>query len=165
MRLQPDGVVITEKMSERTGKNVGDTIELENSDHKTGTFTITGVVENYVENYVYLTGELYEQQFGQHPDYKLVAAHTADTSQQGRDALSAKLFELDCVSGVSFTDDLKASFSNMMQKIDTIVVVLIVCAGLLAFVVLYNLTNINITEREKEIATIKAKYMDSVVFP
>ena len=59
------------------------------------------------------------------------------------------------MSGVSFTDDLKASFSNMMQKIDTIVVVLIVCAGLLAFVVLYNLTNINITEREKEIATIK----------
>ena len=101
-----------------------------------------------------MTGELYEEQFGRHPDYTLVAAHTADASQQARDALSAELFDLDCVSGVSFTDDVKTSFSGMMQKIDTIVVVLIVCAGLLAFVVLYNLTNINITEREKEIATI-----------
>ena len=155
VELQPDGVVITEKMSERTGKGVGDAIELENSDHRMGTFTITGVVENYVENYVYMTGELYEEQFGRHPDYTLVAAHTADASQQARDALSAELFDLDCVSGVSFTDDVKTSFSGMMQKIDTIVVVLIVCAGLLAFVVLYNLTNINITEREKEIATIK----------
>ncbi len=153
--LTGDGIVITEKMSERTGKGIGDTIELQNGDKKTGTFTITGVVENYVENYVYLTADLYAEQFGEQPEYTMIAATTADNSQQARDELSAELFELDCVSGVSFTEDLKTTFSSMMQKIDTIVVVIIFCAGLLAFVVLYNLTNINITEREKEIATIK----------
>ncbi len=153
--LSPDGIIITEKMSERTGKGIGDTIELQNKDKKTGTFTITGVVENYVENYVYLCEDLYTQQFGESPEYTGIAVLLEEDSQESRDALSAELFELDCVSGVSFTADLKATFSNMMQKIDTIVVVIIICAGLLAFVVLYNLTNINITEREKEIATIK----------
>ena len=153
--LTQNGIVITEKMSERTGKGIGDTIELQNGDKKTGTFTITGVVENYVENYVYMTEDLYAEQFGEKPEYTMIAATTADNSQDARDALSAELFELDCISGVSFTEDLKATFSSMMQKIDTIVVVIIFCAGLLAFVVLYNLTNINITEREKEIATIK----------
>ena len=153
--LSSDGIVITEKMSERTGKGVGDTIELQNMDKKTGTFTITGVVENYVENYVYLCEDLYTEQFGEKPEYTNIAVLLNEDTQESRDALSAELFELDGVSGVSFTADLKATFSNMMQKIDTIVVVIIICAGMLAFVVLYNLTNINITEREKEIATIK----------
>ena len=142
-------------MSERTGKGIGDTIELQNMDKKTGTFTITGVVENYVENYVYLCEDLYTEQFGEKPEYTNIAVLLNEDTQESRDALSAELFELDGVSGVSFTADLKATFSNMMQKIDTIVVVIIICAGMLAFVVLYNLTNINITEREKEIATIK----------
>ena len=124
-------------------------------DKKTGTFTITGVVENYVENYVYLCEDLYTEQFGEKPEYTNIAVLLNEDTQEIRDALSAELFELDGVSGVSFTADLKATFSNMMQKIDTIVVVIIICAGMLAFVVLYNLTNINITEREKEIATIK----------
>lgn len=153
--LDAEGVVITEKMAERTGVGVGDTIQLENNNRRTGNFVVTGVVENYVENYVYMTSSLYKEQFGQEPEFTMLAVHTTGRSQQERDELSSELFGLDAVAGVSFTDDLKASFTNMMQKIDTIVVVLIVSAGLLAFVVLYNLTNINITERTKEIATIK----------
>lgn len=148
------GVVITEKMSERTGYGVGDTFLLENNDGDKGEFTIAGVAENYVENYVYMSAETYERAYGEAPDFASVVARVG-TEKEHRDELSTALLVLDGVSGVSFTDDLKESFSSMMQKIDTIVVVLILSAAALAFVVLYNLTNINITEREKEIATIK----------
>lgn len=148
------GVVITEKMSERTGYGVGDTFLLENNDGDKGEFTIAGVAENYVENYVYMSAETYERAYGEAPDFASVVARVG-AEKEHRDELSTALLVLDGVSGVSFTDDLKESFSSMMQKIDTIVVVLILSAAALAFVVLYNLTNINITEREKEIATIK----------
>lgn len=147
-------VVITEKMSERTGYGVGDTFLLENNDGDKGEFTIAGVAENYVENYVYMSAETYARAYGEAPGFASVVARVG-TEKEHRDELSTALLALDGVSGVSFTDDLKESFSSMMQKIDTIVVVLILSAAALAFVVLYNLTNINITEREKEIATIK----------
>lgn len=147
-------VVITEKMSERTGYGVGDTLLLENNNGDKGEFTIAGVAENYVENYVYMSAETYARAYGEAPDFASVVARVG-TEKEHRDELSTALLALDGVSGVSFTDDLKESFSSMMQKIDTIVVVLILSAAALAFVVLYNLTNINITEREKEIATIK----------
>ena len=149
------GVVITEKMAERGGFNIGSQITLENADGDTGTFTVDGIAENYVENYVYLSAETYEHGFGAAPVFNTVLAISADPSGEGRDALSARLLGTDGVSSVSFTSDLKTSFSGMLQKIDIIVVVLIVAAGLLAYVVLYNLTNINIAERVKEIATIK----------
>ena len=149
------GVVITEKMSERADLKVGDQVTLENADGKTGTLRVDGIAENYVENYVYLSADTYEQAFGQAPEFTAVALHAHDTSAEGREALGTALLAESDVASVSFIDDLKASFNDMMQRIDIIVVVLIVCAGLLAFVVLYNLTNINITERTKEIATIK----------
>ena len=149
------GVVITEKMSERAHLDIGDSVTLKNTDGDSGTFTVAGIVENYVENYVYLSADTYRAGFGTAPQFTTLIAHAADDSAEGRSALSAELLGQNGVSGVSMVSDLKDSFSNMMEKIDTIVVVLIVSAGLLAFVVLYNLTNINIAERVKEIATLK----------
>ena len=149
------GVVITEKMSERADLKIGDQVTLENADGQAGTFRVDGIAENYVENYVYLSADTYEEAFGTAPVFKSIALHAHDSSEEGRAALGKALLAQDDVASVSFIEDLKSSFNNMMQKIDIIVVVLIVCAGLLAFVVLYNLTNINITERTKEIATIK----------
>ncbi|MEG1270672.1 MAG: FtsX-like permease family protein [Ruthenibacterium sp.] len=150
-----DGVVITEKMAERTGYGIGDMILLENNDHQKAEFRISGVVENYVENYVYMSADLYKTGYGKAPDFSMIVARAHDNAKEGRDLLSTALLKIDNIAAVNFTADIKDSFTNMMQKIDTIVVVLIVSAGLLAFVVLYNLTNINITERIKEIATIK----------
>ena len=150
-----EGVIITEKMSERTGYGVGDMISLENNDHQKAEFPIAGVAENYVENYVYMSADLYQAGYGKAPDFSMIVARTHDSSKAGRDLLSTKLLKIDNIAAINFTSDIKDSFTNMMQKIDTIVLVLIVSAGLLAFVVLYNLTNINITERVKEIATIK----------
>ncbi len=155
VEFSQEGIVITEKMSERGHLFVGDEVTLKNKDGKEGTFRVDGVVENYVENYVYMSAETYEKGFGTEPKFDMVVAHAADPSEEGRDALSEALLKSSEVSGVRMIEDLKQTFSNMMQKIDIIVVVLIISAGVLAFVVLYNLTNINITERTKEIATIK----------
>ena len=149
------GVVITELVSEQTGADVGDSVTLENADGAAASFQVTGVAENYVENYVYLSAETYEDGFGSQPAFTTVAAHLADDSEEARAALSERLLGLSQVSGVQMIADLKATFDDMMTNIDAIVVVLVAAAGMLAFVVLYNLTNINIAERVKEIATLK----------
>ncbi|MEG2082730.1 MAG: FtsX-like permease family protein, partial [Oscillospiraceae bacterium] len=150
-----DSVVITEKMSTRTGLSVGDEMILENKDDKPGRFTITGVAENYIENYVYMSKKTYEKGFSETLEPTTLVLKNASSSQENSDKLATAILEVEDISGISFVSTLKERFTNMMSKIDIIVVVLIVSAGALAFIVLYNLTNINITERVKEIATIK----------
>lgn len=117
--------------------------------------TVGGITENYVYNYIYMAPSLYRSSFGAEPDYNLVTAKVADESDANQDAVATALLGVDGVASVSFTTDVSRSFADIVKNIDYIVIVLIVSAGLLAFVVLYNLTNINITERQKEIATIK----------
>ncbi len=151
-----DTVLLTEKAAELLGVATGDTITVQRGDDpKQAEFTVGGIIENYVENYIYLSPELYEEGYHTQPEYSQTIAVVPDGSQENRDQITAAFLESDQVQAVSFTDDIKESFQNTIKSIDFIVIVLIVSAGLLAFVVLYNLTNINITERQKEIATIK----------
>ncbi len=121
----------------------------------TGTCTVTGVCEHYVSNYVYMSAATYQAAFGVAPTYNAVISRLADDSQETRDAISAELLEMDKVASLSFTEDNVAQVQNMLQSIDAVVVLIIVCAACLAFVVLYNLSSINVAERVKEIATIK----------
>ena len=154
--FEKDTVLLTEKAAERLGVAVGDTITVQrNDDHRQAEFTVGGVVENYVQNYIYLSPALYEEGYHTQPEMNQTIAVVPDGSQENRDRITSAFLESDQVQAVSFTDDIKDSFQNTIKSIDFIVIVLIVSAGLLAFVVLYNLTNINITERQKEIATIK----------
>ena len=118
-------------------------------------FTVTGICEHYVYNYVYMSAASYEQGFGHAPDWNAVMSQLADPSQQGREAVSSVLLGMDEVASLTFTADTEAMVLNMLKSIDAVVALIIVCAASLAFVVLYNLTNINIAERVKEIATIK----------
>lgn len=150
-----DTVLVTEKMANNLGLRTGSTITIQNADGVKADFTVGGVVENYVYAYVYLSPELYRTGFGSDPEFTQIIAKVPDVSQQNRDSISSELLQSDQVSAAQFTNDLSESFSDIVKNIDYIVMVLIVCAGLLAFIVLYNLTNINITERQKEIATIK----------
>mgnify|MGYP002542709923 CR=1 FL=1 len=150
-----EGVLLTEKLATKLGVKAGDVLTLEDGDNRTAQVTVSGITENYVYNYIYITPSLYRSVFGSEPDYNLVAAKVTDDSKTNRDALATALLEVDGVASVSFTTDISRSFDDIVKNIDYIVIVLIVSAGLLAFVVLYNLTNINITERQKEIATIK----------
>ena len=153
--LGQQGVVVTEKMAKTLGVKAGDTITLTNSDDKTADFTVSGVCEHYVSNYVYLSPAVYEAGFGEAPAYNAIMSILPEDTQEARYTLSADLLAMDNVASLNFTQDNVNQVLNMLNSIDAVVVLIIVCAASLAFVVLYNLSNINIAERVKEIATIK----------
>ena len=163
--LGEDGVVLTEKLAKTLGVQAGDTVTLENGDEKTGTFTVSGVCEHYVSNYVYMSAATYAAGFGEEVSYNAILSKLTDDSQQTRNAVSTQLLEMDNVASLTFTEDSITQVLNMLNSIDAVVVLIIVCAACLAFVVLYNLSNINIAERVKEIATIKVLgFYDREVF-
>ena len=151
-----NSVIISEKLAERQHLNVGDTITVQNQDEVEASFTVTDICENYVYHYLYLPAAAYEAAFGEPMEVNAVLCKLPEgETAVDEDALTTDLLKCRDVAGASFTTELSHSFANTIQSINYIVIVLIVSAGALAFVVLYNLTNINITEREKEIATIK----------
>lgn len=150
-----DSVVLTEKLAETLGVKAGDTVEIGSADGKRANFTVTGVAENYLTGYLFMSEKTYEAAYGETPEYKLVIASVPDESAETRDAVSRRVLESDHILLVQFSETIRESFSNTVKNIDYIVIVLIVSAGILAMIVLYNLTNINICERTKELATIK----------
>ena len=153
--LTDDGIVLTEKLAKTLGAAAGDTVTLKNADGDAAQFTVSGVCEHYIGNYAYITPAVYTAAFGKAPGYNAVLSTLRDESQQSRDAISGKLLDMDTVVSLTFTQDAVKQVLNMLRSIDAVVVLIIVCAAMLAFVVLYNLSNINIAERVKEIATIK----------
>ena len=153
--LQEDGIIITEKLAKTLGIQAGDSITLQNEDEEKGSFTVTGVCEHYVSNYVYMSAATYEAGFQKAPSYNAAISKMPDDSQTVRDQVSAVLLDNDHVASLTFTADNVKQVLNMLNSIDAVVVLIIVCAAGLAFVVLYNLSNINVAERVKEIATIK----------
>lgn len=148
----PGEAVITHKMAEDFGICVGDTITLTDSDQHKLTAVVSGISQNFIYNYVYLAPETYASQLRE-PEYK--TAHILLAEGEDVHQLSADIMKLDGISTVTVNEDSVERFSGMMASLDYIVVVVILCAAALAFIVLYNLTNINITERVREIATIK----------
>ena len=153
--LQEDGIVVTEKLAKTLGIQAGDSITLQNEDEEKASFTVTGVCEHYVSNYVYMSASTYEAGFKKAPSYNAALSKMPDDSQTVRDQVSAMLLDMDHVASLTFTQDNVKQVLNMLNSIDAVVVLIIVCAAGLAFVVLYNLSNINVAERVKEIATIK----------
>ena len=153
--LQEDGIIITEKLAKTLGIQAGDSITLQNEDEEKASFTVTGVCEHYVSNYVYMSAATYEACFQKAPVYNAAISKMPDDSQTVRDQVSAVLLDNDHVASLTFTADNVKQVLNMLNSIDAVVVLIIVCAAGLAFVVLYNLSNINVAERVKEIATIK----------
>ena len=146
------GVIISRGLAQALRIRVGDAITLGNETHKVEA-TVEGVFENYVYNYVYLTADTYEAVFSEPPQYETAWV----TLRQDVDAhaASAALAGYKKTASVSLNEDFRSRVNTMMQSLTYIVLVVVVCAAALAFIVLYNLTNINITEREREIATIK----------
>lgn len=153
--LTDDGIVVTEKFAERLKLSTGDSVTVENTDGKKATFPITGIAENYVENYIYLTPENYERAYGTTPTPNSVLGTLAEGAADEDEAFSAALLDVSGVAGFTWMSVMRRSLDDTIESINYVVYVVILCAGMLAFVVLYNLLNINITERTKEIATIK----------
>ena len=149
-----NSVVLTEKAAETLGVKAGDTVELDVDGAKV-TFTLTGVTENYLGSSLYVGIDVWEEVTGQTPEWNQVFAKTLCTDADQRSQLSEDLLGRDDVQSAIFTADSSKVFSDAISNINNVVVVIIICAALLAVVVLYNLININIGERKKELATIK----------
>lgn len=145
--------VLTEKTAENLGIEVGDQVVLRDNDMNSFTVTVSGLCENFVYNYIYIDRETYEKQLGKEPEYR--SAYGAVKEGVDVHEAAAAVSDREYVLSVSVTEDMRGRIATMMESMDYIVLLIIVCAGSLAFIVLYNLTNINITERIREIATIK----------
>ena len=159
LQLDGEGAIISEKLARQLGVSVGDTVQLYDEDD-IGNLTgqphdarVAGIMENYVSQYVYVTAQVYRDMMGQEPSFSTVYASLPGGAD--RDAFSDDTLALDDVKTVTYNDETIDSYRTMLKTVDSVVVVLVVAAALLAFVVLYNLTNINITERSREIATLK----------
>ena len=150
---EKEGAIITEKLGTMLGLKAGDTLTLRDSDNRTYALEIAGVSENYASHFVYISAEYYEEIFGKAPEYNAVIVDLADRDDWA--ATSEKLLAGGTVQMVSSDAELLAQYMNITDNLGYVVAVLIVSAGLLAFVVQYNLSNINITERTREIATLK----------
>ncbi len=150
-----NAAVITEKTAEQLNLSVGDSIQIETEDGDIATVQITGITENYIETYLYVGSAVYKDIFPDPPEFKTLYVRTNPSCTYTDDEYSAAFLKSDEVIYVMSANSLQINFMNALSSIDTIVLVLIACAGALALIVLYNLTNINIGEREKELATLK----------
>ena len=154
VELDGSGVVIDEKLSELLDVSVGDTITLEGDQRVEA--VVADITENYVYHYVYLTRDLYTQLYGE--DYQnnvMLLAYQDGMGVDVSNQTSETLMKMDGVASYSYIATIRDSFKDSMDAINYAVVIIIVAAAALAFVVLYNLTNINITERRSELATLK----------
>ena len=153
--LEENGVLITEKMAKVLGVGKGDTMTIEIDDTNHVTTTVQGVVENYANHYVYMLPDTYQELFGEVQEYNMLWGSYSVEDEDTEDEMITKIIENEHVITVQLMRDLMHSFDTTLQALDAIIWVLIICAGLLAFVVLYNLSNINISERIREIATLE----------
>lgn len=148
-----DEAVICRKLADEYDLKTGDQITLRDENMKKMELKISGVCENYVYNYVYVSPKACQQQWGYTPEVKSALVNVKDDKDVY--ASSAKVLGMDHVATVSVNNDLRVRVANMMKSLDYVILLVCLSAGALAFIVLYNLTNINITERVREIATIK----------
>lgn len=149
----PDGsVAISDKLARIAGVSVGDSIQVLIDDTKKVSLPVSAIFENYVYHYMLMTPATYEATFGKVGTYE---AALADSAIQDQHEAAAKLMDEQGVANVSVTTDIQDRVNSMMSSLNLVIYVIIFCAGALAFVVLFNLSNINITERLREIATIK----------
>ena len=145
--------VVNYRFASENDLSVGDTVELVGDDYKSLTVTVSGIFDNYIYDYIYVSADTCAAQWGQAPECNTAYVNFAEG--QETNAAGAVLLGADHVSHVTLTADMRTRVGSMLESLDYIVLIVLVCAGALAFIVLYNLTNITITERIREIATLK----------
>lgn len=162
-RLTDDGIILTEKAARLLGVEAGDTVTFQNGNETGIQVMITAVTEHYIQHYSFMTRTLYERLYGEVPEYNqcLLVLNTDDRQTQGENdavekALAKDILDHDGAAlSISFTGQFQEKIDHMLNGLNIVVYVLIAAAGMLAFVVLYNLNNININERKRELATLK----------
>ena len=152
--LTDDGAVICEKTASLIGVKAGDKITLE-KDNRKYKVKITAVTENYMGHYVYMTPSSYEKTFGEKPKYSSTVYTMKEDAESDLETLGNAILKYPAALSISYTSSTAGQVERMLGSLGAVIWVLIISAGMLAFVVLYNLNNINITERQRELATLK----------
>lgn len=152
--MNDDSIMISEKAADKLGVEKGDTINLVFGDTDRYQVVIGEVVENYVYHNIYMTQAMYESLIGSTEPNEILISLTAE-GKENEEAIIEELLKCSGVSGVSYIDKMRSGFEDMLGSMDVIIAVIIIAAGGLAFIVLYNLNNINISERRRELATLK----------
>ena len=154
--LDGEGILLTEWMADTLGVSAGDSITMEKEDGSgSQEVQVMGVVENYIMNYAYMSPQYYEKIYGEPAEFEVMYAEFTSEGQERENELGSEILQQPGVYNVSYTSDTKREINDMLQALVLVIIVLIVTAALLAFVVLYNLNNVNITERRRELATLK----------
>lgn len=155
LKLKDGEVIITEKMSNVLGIKEGDKLKISANQKDKKELKVAGVAENYIYHYIYMTPATYRNLYSAEPDYNAITIVNNEGVEIDADDFGNEFLKYDGVGGVQCISTLIDKFSDMLGSLDSITLVLIVCAGALTFVVLYNLNNINISERKRELATLK----------
>ncbi len=153
--LSDKGVILTEKAAKLLEVKKGDTLQITLDKNVTKKIKITDICENYMGHYMYMTPELYRTLQSDNPSYNGILLETGERSEQGVLKIGEKLLSKEGTLNVSYTHGVREQLDDMLGSLNIVIIVLIISAGMLAFVVLYNLNNININERKRELATIK----------
>lgn len=165
LTLDNTGAIVTEKFADDTNTKIGDKIWIETSDGERIYIPIANITENYTFNYVYLSEDLYQYLFQKAVEYNyaigtvdptiLADSTSKNNSSTKKASLATELMTYDSINAVAYVSDTIDTLNEVIGVLSVIIVIFVVAAGLLAFIVLYNLSNINISERQRELATIK----------
>ena len=154
--LSDDGAIISEKTAKLLNAKVGDTISIKDENEGNKEIVIQNICENYMGNYLYMTPKYYEKVYGEKPEYNTVLFSVQDSyTREQMEEAGEKILARDEVLSLSYMKDIEKRLNDMLKSLNLVIIVLIVSAGMLAFVVLYNLNTINIAERKRELATLR----------
>jgi putative ABC transport system permease protein len=154
LKLEDDGVILTEKLSKIINKKAGETMEITLND-KVIEAKVSAVTEHYIQHYIYMSPAYYEKLTGSTINFNSFYGLLNSKLEADENNTSSTLKSINSINSIGFKNNVHVDYNKSIDSINTVVLVLIVSAGVLAFVVIYNLTNINITERRRELATIK----------
>lgn len=161
--LDDTGAVITEKLAKDTKTDIGDTISFTDGDGRTYSVTVSAIVENYTFHYIFMTAKTYKAATGKAPEYFYAVGELSsafdnideETLSNTKGLISTDIMKTEGITAIAFTSDTTESISQITDALSVVIIVFFISALILAFIVLYNLSNINIIERTREIATLK----------
>lgn len=154
--LTDDGVIISEKTAKLLDAKTGDVIEIKDEENGNKRVKVAQICENYMGHYIYFTPACYEKAYKEKPEYNSILFVTKESGTDSElEKIGRNILKQDAALSVSYTRDIEKQLDDMLRSLNLVIVVLIISAGMLAFVVLYNLNTVNIAERKRELATLK----------
>lgn len=155
IKMDDDGIIVSEKLAKLLKLKKNSYAKLTLPNNKKVNVKVSGITENYIEHYVYISPKLYKKLSGENANYSTIIAITKNLSNKKEKALESNISDINNVTSTLLSSDTKNNYKDMMNTLNYVILILIVCAVALAFVVLYNLASVNISERRRELATIK----------